>query len=125
MTLNIKTTIVIGIFLILIAIVYFLFDPSEARFFPPCPISYITGLKCPGCGSQRALHSLLHLDVSKAFFFNPLLVMSLPYVVLGIYFEYFGGNTKFPKARKILFGRVAIIVSCIVVVLYWIGRNVF
>lgn len=105
-------------------IVYFLFSPEESgSFFPPCPFHYVTGLDCPGCGSQRAIHHLLHLDFKMAFLRNPLLVMALPYILLGIYFEYFGGKVKYTKLRDILFGRKASIVIFIVVVVYWIGRN--
>ena len=38
-----------------------------------------TGLLCPGCGSLRALHQLLHGHWETAFRFNPLLVASLPF----------------------------------------------
>jgi hypothetical protein len=39
-----------------------------------------TGLLCPGCGSLRALHQLLHGHLAAAFRFNGLLVISLPFV---------------------------------------------
>lgn len=118
------TTVAIISIVIIIATVYFLFDPSQVGFFPPCPLSFLH-VKCPGCGSQRALHSLLHLDIAKAFSFNPLLVISIPYILLGIYFEYLGGKVKFPEIRKKLFGKTAIIIAFVIIILYWIGRNVF
>lgn len=105
-------------------IVYFLFNPETANFFPPCPFTYLTGLQCPGCGSQRAIHNLLHLNISRAFYFNPLLVVTFPYVLSGVYFEYFGGKEKYPKARKFLFGKTAITITFVVVIVYWILRNV-
>lgn len=40
----------------------------------------MTGFTCPGCGSTRGLHSLLHGDVVAAFEFNPLLILSLPFL---------------------------------------------
>ncbi len=42
----------------------------------------LTGMKCPGCGSQRAIHALLHTDIKTAFSYNALLVLSIPYVIL-------------------------------------------
>ena len=36
------------------------FNPEESSFFPPCLFHSATGLKCPGCGSQRAIYLLLH-----------------------------------------------------------------
>lgn len=59
--------------------VLFAFDPAAWAFFPRCPFHLLTGLLCPGCGSQRALHALLHLDLAGAARHNALLVASLPF----------------------------------------------
>jgi uncharacterized protein DUF2752 len=56
----------------------FCFDPSSHDFYPTCLFHKATGMYCPGCGSLRALHQLLHGHISTAFHFNPLLVLSLP-----------------------------------------------
>jgi hypothetical protein len=58
-------------------------DPHQAgNPLPPCPSRWLTGLLCPGCGSTRALHALLHGDLSGALAMNPLLVLSLPAVAV-------------------------------------------
>jgi Protein of unknown function (DUF2752) len=57
------------------------FDPAKGGFFPPCLFRKLTGLKCPGCGSTRALHHLLHGDVAGAFRLNPLLFAMPPFVL--------------------------------------------
>ena len=56
----------------------FVVDPAVSELFPPCPWRLATGWLCPGCGSARALHALLHGDVRSAFALNPLAVMTLP-----------------------------------------------
>ena len=38
----------------------------------------LSGLYCPGCGSTRALHALLHGDLVQALAMNPLLVLAAP-----------------------------------------------
>lgn len=54
-------------------------DPNAAgNPLPPCPLHALTGLFCPGCGSTRALHALLHGDLARAASMNLLLVASLP-----------------------------------------------
>jgi hypothetical protein len=58
--------------------VLFRFDPSRWAFYPTCQFHRVTGLQCPGCGSLRALHQLLHGRVAAAFHFNALLVVCLP-----------------------------------------------
>ena len=49
-------------------------DPYETQIGMPCPILTLTGWQCPGCGSTRALYSLLHGDFVQAFTMNPLLL---------------------------------------------------
>lgn len=68
----------LGIFLVLL----YAENPATSRLYPPCPFRLLTGLHCPGCGSLRALHNLLHGRVQAALSLNPLMVVSLP--ILGI-----------------------------------------
>jgi hypothetical protein len=59
--------------------VLFLFNPSHYRFYPVCLFHQTTGLLCPGCGSLRAMHQLLHGHLGAALHCNALLVASLPF----------------------------------------------
>jgi hypothetical protein len=60
------------------AIILFLFNPAQTGFYPICFFYHSTGLLCPGCGSLRAIHQLLHGHVAAAFEYNALLIVSLP-----------------------------------------------
>jgi hypothetical protein len=60
--------------------VLFLCDPSTSTLYPPCPFHTLTGLYCPGCGTARALHELLHGHPKEAFDLNPLMVLMLPFL---------------------------------------------
>jgi hypothetical protein len=60
------------------AVIFFLFDPTKVAIFPPCVFHQITGLDCPGCGAQRALHQLLHGNIVAAIRLNAMFVLSLP-----------------------------------------------
>lgn len=64
----------------------YLFEPGgeSAEVFLRCPLEWTTGLKCPGCGSQRAVHHLMHGQISHAFYYNALAVMALPYFTFWI-----------------------------------------
>lgn len=65
------------------AAVLWQFDPNVAgNPLPPCPSLWLTGLFCPGCGTTRALHALLHGDLPGALAMNPLMVLSLPAVAV-------------------------------------------
>ncbi|HZH43771.1 MAG TPA: DUF2752 domain-containing protein [Lysobacter sp.] len=59
------------------------YDPNAADSpFMPCLFNALTGLYCPGCGSTRCLHALVHGDVVRALDMNPLLVLMLVAVPL-------------------------------------------
>ena len=58
-------------------LLYF-FPPAEAGFYPLCIFHAVTELECPGCGSLRAAHSILHGDFAMAFRLNPLLFVLPP-----------------------------------------------
>jgi hypothetical protein len=60
------------------------FDPATSGVFPPCPVRYLTGWYCPGCGSLRAVHQLLHGNLRAAWAMNPLTVVLLPFLVYGL-----------------------------------------
>lgn len=48
-----------------------------------CPVKFVTGISCAGCGMTRAWMALLHLDFSKAVYYHPL--FWLPPVALVIF----------------------------------------
>jgi hypothetical protein len=62
-----------------LGVLYF-FAPTEHPFYPRCVFHSITGLACPGCGSLRAVHNLLHGEFAAAFRLNPLMMVLLPAV---------------------------------------------
>src|SRR6266496_822022 len=62
------------------AAILFSFNPTQHGFYPVCYFHAATGLNCPGCGSLRALHQLLHGHVVEAARLNLLLLLCLPYL---------------------------------------------
>ncbi len=47
-----------------------------------CPIRFLTGISCAGCGMTRAWLSIIKLDVRNAFYYHPL--FWIPPLVVGI-----------------------------------------
>ncbi len=74
------TAVVLALLVTVMALVLFCFDPTHYGFYPVCRFHQVTGLFCPGCGSLRALHQLLHGHLATALRFNGLLVCSLPFL---------------------------------------------
>lgn len=50
-------------------------------WMPRCPFKMVTGLDCPGCGSQRALMALLHGHPLEAWSYNLFLPFAVAYIV--------------------------------------------
>lgn len=100
------------------------YNPSTAGFFPACPFHSLTGLQCPGCGSQRAVHHLLNFEIGKAFAKNALLILAIPYLIMGFVFDRLKNpSPKTLKWRRSFFGKHAILVVLGVIIAFWILRN--
>lgn len=119
-----RRSTVIGIWLLLVAgaTYLFLYEPGRSGFFPLCPFRFLTGLTCPGCGSTRALHQLLHGHFEAAFTLNPLLLLALPFLVYAfLRYSAFSmrGRTPQPNAlpAPYLYAIFFLIVG------FWIFRN--
>lgn len=55
-----------------------------------CPVKYVTGISCPGCGMTRAMLSALSLNFDKAFYYHPL----FPIVPIGAFILLFQRRIK-------------------------------
>ncbi|HUP23828.1 MAG TPA: DUF2752 domain-containing protein [Thermoanaerobaculia bacterium] len=64
----------LGIGIVAAAALLYVLDPATTKVYPPCPVRWSTDLLCPGCGSLRALHRLLHGELVAALQMNPLIV---------------------------------------------------
>lgn len=118
--------IIVSVVFTTLTFLYTYIDPATSSIFPKCPLYASTGIKCPGCGSQRALHQIIHLDFITAFHFNPLLVLSLPYILLTAYLDVKKNKTsREMKLRNVLFGVKTMYIILTVIILYWIFRNIY
>lgn len=114
--------ILIAIAALLAIFIYATFDP-ETTPFPKCPFFWATGLKCPGCGSQRALHQLLHLHVGAAFRYNACLVTFIP--ILLFLFSAEALRDKAPKLYQASRHPALGWSLLAIILLWWIFRNIF
>lgn len=109
-----------------LAFTYRLFDPAHSSYYPKCPFKVITGYHCPLCGSQQAIHHLLHWEWSHAIGANLLLVLTLPYILAAIIVDALPPHHKQAQRwRKWLFGKPTLWIMAGVVILFWIVRNIY
>jgi len=104
----------VGVFLLLVlgVVLFFLFDPTETWFFPRCPFFALTGLKCPGCGTTRAFHAVLHFRFAEALRFNAMLPAMLALLAYCLIFPQHAQRSVF------VWGLLVFVVA------WWIVRNV-
>lgn len=105
-----------------ILVMLYVWEPVAGGLFPPCPFHALTGLHCPGCGSLRATHQLLHGELWAAFRLNPLMVLALPLLAFAVtsghwrwlrptWVDRFTSHAAWPTAILVL------------VLVYWVLRN--
>jgi len=103
----------------------FLFNPSNPSNqipFPVCPFFAITGFACPGCGTTRGLHHLLHGDLITAFRFNPLMMVMLPFLLYAL-LRYTNAVMRGQPIRGNQLNAKYIWLLFFVILAFWIGRN--
>ncbi len=120
-----RRTLVIGVTLVVavsVAVIYYMFDPSDSNmWFPRCTLYTLTGIRCPGCGLQRAAHSLFHGDVTGALHYNAL----LPVLVVGLVLLAVGELVAPPQSRlaRIVRHPVTAIIALTVLLAWTVARN--
>ena len=117
-----STVVAIWSLIIAGAAYLFFFEPGKSGFFPGCPFRLLTGFLCPGCGTTRALHQILHGHFDTAFTLNPLLLLAIPFAVFA-FIRYsvivMRGGVPRPNAlpAPVVYAIFFIILS------FWIFRN--
>ena len=96
--------------------------PTHRDFFPRCILHEVTGLYCPGCGTTRAVRSLLCGDFDKALRYNPLFTLSMPFLLWWMYREILWVKYHIPRPAWIMSQRFALIVA-VAMIAYCILRN--
>jgi hypothetical protein len=109
--------------LLVFGFIYYALDPSSSSAFPQCSFLALTGYKCPGCGSQRAIHAMLHGDLAAAFRYNALLLISIPWIALCLFAE--SQRTRNPRLYLRLNAPLLILLYFAMVIIWWLLRNVF
>ena len=119
-----RRSTVAGIWLLLIAgaVYLFIFEPGRTGFFLPCLFRLMTDFNCPGCGTTRARHEIMHGHFQSAFMLNPLLLLSLPFL-LAAFLRYSVTVMRGRIPRKNALPAPYIYAIFFVIAGFWIFRN--
>jgi len=107
-----------------LALLYFFADARYSAFFPRCPFFALTGLLCPGCGSQRAMSALLHGNITEAINYNVLLVISLPLIFYSSYITLLNTFRAKQIIQQVFYSPVFVKIVFGVVVSFGVLRNI-
>lgn len=100
---------------------YYFVDPFSAKWLPKCLFKQLTGFDCPGCGSQRFLHALIHGDLQRAAEANLFLLFFTPYMLFWGWVETDPGLT--PRLHRAMNSVPAIIILLTLILAWTILRN--
>jgi hypothetical protein len=104
--------------------ILYLVNPEHSLWLPKCYFYKLTGLECPACGTQRAIHQLLHLNIAAALGYNPFVMVSFPYLASLVAVQWFDAGNKLQKLRTFCFHHTTVNVYLLLVVLWWVIRNI-
>ena len=119
-TTRIVATSVAVLVVVFICIYYYTHDPA-AGGAPRCMFRLVTGYDCPGCGSQRAIHSLLHGHFGRAWAYNPFIFFAVPVGVFYLLVETW--RDRVPRLYRAANRPIILILIAVAVVLWWVLRN--
>ena len=89
-----------------------------------CPVRFMTGWKCPGCGVTHMCTALLHLDLAAAFFANPALLLLSPLLAV-IFIPYCVNYIQTGCWRMRPWQNTVLWICIAILVLYGSARNIF
>ena len=104
-------------------VLFYSFVPTQ--YWPKCWWLMLTGTECPGCGSQRAVAALLGGNLFEAIAYNPILVVGIPYSLLSVWVDYGKNSNLKQRVRTLFCSANALKITVVVIIAYWIGRNIF
>lgn len=104
-------------------VVLYLYSPESLRI-PRCPFLQLTGWQCPGCGSLRGIHALLHGDLGRVLQLNVMLIPALLYLALLVMLELTRPHSvRAERLYRHFSGRIASWIIFVLIVVWGIGRN--
>lgn len=126
-TLNKKVLLilsVLGLSAVLLGIYLYFHSPFNKNIYPRCIFRILFKLYCPGCGATRATYELLHGNIILAFRYNPLYILSIPFMIyLVLLLIDININDK-PLLPALNLNKYAVISIFVIIFGYWILRNI-
>ena len=101
---------------------YYTADPAASAMAPKCTFKLLTGWDCPGCGSQRAFHALLHGQVARAWHYNAFIFFAVPIAIFYAIVE--TGRRRWPRFHAACIHPAVLIPIALAIIAWWLLRNI-
>ena len=112
------------VIVVLLCVTYYFVNPSVQSHVIKCPWFFCTGTLCPACGSQRALHALVHGHILEALSYNYFFVISIPYALVAVLVSWYNFNHCFDRLKALAFHRYTLYAYVVLFFAWWILRNI-
>ena len=120
-----KVSLFYFILFTLICLILALGNPHSTSWPLKCPLYLFTGLQCPLCGMQRAIHELLHGNITEAWTLNPGFFLFSPYwivILIGSLHPTLQKNNAF---IRFCFRDSTILLALIMLLIWGVIRNIY
>ncbi|MCQ2190293.1 MAG: DUF2752 domain-containing protein [Paludibacteraceae bacterium] len=114
-----------GVLFVIGGIMLYFLNPTQYALMPKCPVKFLTGLNCPGCGFQRAVHALLHGRFEEALKYNLFFAYAVPYLLAVFIANIALKGEKQIRILKFLEGRFMAITYVIIFSVWFVVRNIY
>ena len=115
--------LIIGIVGIALLSLYYIYNPSVNSFFPKCPFHSLTGYHCPGCGSQRAIHQILHFNILGMINHNALFIVGILIILYHNTIRILN-HYSLKKYYNYIYHPKTPMILGVLIILFWILRNI-
>lgn len=104
------------------ALVWFMYavNPIGSAYYPKCPSHLLFGIDCPGCGTARAVHALMHGEVGTAWGYNPAFFFGMAILALLVVKDFLRPSHPLSRALRSSWFVTALVVA---IVAWTVGRN--
>lgn len=109
--------------LLLVCMFYYYFNPFDINFPIYCVWYQLTGLNCPACGTQRAIHALMYGHIVEAIKYNYFFFLSAPYACLAVLSTWYNDSHTFDVVKGVIFNNVTIRIYIFLFFAWWVLRN--
>lgn len=113
------------LFLLVVAGVLYVYNPSVTQWAPKCVMLKLTGFRCPGCGIQRFIHQMLHGNFAEAVKYNYFAVLVLPYFAVLLFRELMPDGSFKATLGKWFVNRYWATAYVALYFTWWVVRNVY